>query len=97
MKALKGALTERGFVVETMAASVGISKESLGRYFRCEREMGTSAFARICQVLRITPAEMFERAERLVSMDVVIEPGVPVDESAHSPASDERPPHAPGR
>jgi transcriptional regulator with XRE-family HTH domain len=65
MLALKGALTESGYVVETMAAEVGISKESLGRYLRFEREMGTATFARICAALAITPAEMFDRAAAL--------------------------------
>ena len=78
MLALKGALTESGYVVETMAAEVGISKESLGRYLRFEREMGTGTFARICAALAITPAEMFDRAESLFarSLEVVTTPTV---------------------
>lgn len=78
MKALKGALTESDYVVETMAAAIGISKESLGRYLRVEREMGTATFARICDVLGVTPAEMFERAERLMlrsSVSTSVSPG----------------------
>jgi len=86
MAALKGALTEGGYVVETMAAEVQISKESLGRYLRCEREMGTGTFARICYVLGVTPAEMYARAERVLlrsSISKSVSPGTPSPRKAN--------------
>lgn len=95
MKALKGALTESDYVVESMAAEVGISKESLGRYLRSEREMGTATFGRICEALGVTPAEMFARAERVLERtSVVTEPGVPTREPARPSSSEPRHPRA---
>jgi DNA-binding phage protein len=66
MSALKGAIKESGYVVETLATEVEISKESLGRYLRAEREMGVATFARICRALNIPETEMFERAESVM-------------------------------
>lgn len=44
MAVLKGALREHGYSVERMAATIGITETTLGRYLRGQREMGVGAF-----------------------------------------------------
>ena len=94
MTALKGAISESSYVVETMAAEVGISKESLGRYLRSEREMGVRTFARICQALGMTRAEMYDRAERVLLRAGVSRSITPGTERSSS-ATEPRPADAP--
>lgn len=68
-KELDLALTEAGITNRRLSENSGINYQSIGRYIRGEREIGTATFLNICRHIPVDPALIWERAEKRLSGD----------------------------